>query len=222
MRLRRADNRRALMEGARFLLHPSTPNQPPTAASAAAAGPAPAGAITPPRPVLLWFSDAEQALKVGALPERWETLKALRKLDGDGSIERHWLLNGSLPRDMVDVLQTVPTADVASVQAGSVLFAVGQGGEGGGSSGAWTRIKALLLSGPGDGADGGVVDGRCLSVLCGRQRAPVPLNLQLPPQGNGRSRDEWLAALAGLVSGQGEEGADGSQSGEDQTLDIGG
>lgn len=231
-RLRRAEGRRALQEGARFLLYgplptaaappPASPSAPTpasghsmTAAAASGAPPmqadAAAAAGLAPQPVLLWLSNGGASLRLAALPDSWEAGKALRKrLEGVAAAERLWLLQGSPPRE---VLECLAELDVHSspgqleVRAGSALFmgpllGAAVGGAGGGAAAGWeARLKALLRrAGGAEGA--GIADARCFSLLSGCSGGSA-FHLQLPPQGNGRSRDEWVTALSDLSGAAG-------------------
>jgi hypothetical protein len=96
---------------------------------------------------------------------------------------------------------------LSAVQAGAGLFtgAAGAAGGGGGAASGGAPVASSLArfrsfvsraTGAAEAEAGAAADARCFSLVCGGRGAA---HLQLPPGGNGRSRDEWVAALQELL-----------------------
>lgn len=194
---RRSDARRALLVGGRFLLH---------------------GEDGKACPVLLWLDQQSSCLCVAGQPADaggWGLLPRLRRAglarsrshthlasggesttaftargsvaagrgDGDGLAVAAWGMLCTASKSELSLLHRIQMSAVAGLRGGAEPFA---GGVDGFTSGGGLNAAAN--------------PDLCLAILCGGATAGVPpstvLELQVPPDsGNGRSRDEWLAAL---------------------------
>ena len=180
-RLRKAEGRLALLSGGRFLLHIGT---------AAAA----------PRPVLLWLDERAACLMVGAPPAG----TASERTRGGMLCSRSFVARLGSPAD--------------AAAAGGAIGSIG--GSGGGmqngahaDASAWgalcscrkdelVRLQRLPLAGISSVRSGADPEPRlrqagvdCLSIASNAAQPGGWLVLQVPHGGNGRARDEWVAAV---------------------------
>jgi hypothetical protein len=192
--LRRAEGRLALLEGARFVLH---------------------GREGAARPVLLWLDEAAACLCLAGPPEGGRPLMRLRAGLARSRSHAHlgsavggsaaatseaaaaaWGTLCTASKQELVPLRQLPVAAVLSVRPGADLFPAPRGGGAGGvGDGGGTAAAATLLP---DGA-------RCFTVVCtaddeaGAAPAASGFCFQLPRDGNGRSRDEWVAAIGSCL-----------------------
>lgn len=206
-RLRRAENRRALLEGARFVLHGRDGSQ---------------------RQVFMWLAETgDRCLNIAALPDAQDALKTLKRAQSSkgprsAEVEGVW---GITAKSQLHLVRSIPLSSLITIVSGTSHFP-GQSSDG---AAGWSQLKAMLLGSGGttaakdsNPATAGLRDDRCLTVVCSSAaaahgheqghrsrssalaglsgRTNVGYNLRLPLNGNGRSRDEWVAGLTDVIA----------------------